>query len=173
MANGYAAVSIEDIARVAKVSRVIVYRHFETKEGAYIACVQRARAAYEQRLAEAFDPALAPRERLKVGAEVFFEMLEDDPGRWRLLFGSNAVLPGEYAKDLGELRFGTIRLMQQQLEASAPDAPELAVEAAAHAISGVGERLGHWWLVRPDLPREELVRLYVEFIWTGVAPYIR
>jgi hypothetical protein len=114
---------------------------------------------------------LEPREKLSTGGRIFFEELEEHPGRWKLLFGSNAVLPGEYSAELAELRFGTIRLIQEQLNNAAPDAPELALDAAAQAISGVGERLGHWWLTRPDLPREELVRLYVDFIWSGIARY--
>ena len=172
MDHGYAAVTMEDIARAAGVTRPIVYRHFETKEGAYIACVARARAAYQAGLMAVLDPTAPAKEQLRIGAERFFAMLEEDAGRWKLLFGSNAVLPGEFTDELAELRFGTIRLIHLQLRSAAPGTPEPLTEAAAHAISGVGERLGHWWLTRPELTRDELVELYTEFVWNGVKDYV-
>ncbi len=52
-------------------------------------------SVYQQLLAAAIDPTAPAMEQLRAGADCFFAMLEDDPGRWRLLFGSNAVLPGQ------------------------------------------------------------------------------
>src|SRR4030088_1557488 len=51
--KGFAATSIEDIARAAGITRPIVYSHFGTKEGIYLACVRRARTAFQQALVEA------------------------------------------------------------------------------------------------------------------------
>lgn len=172
VAHGYAAVTMEDIARAAGVTRPIVYRHFETREGAYLACVRRARDAYQARMVERVAAAGSPREQLAAGGSVFFEMLEENRGRWMLLFGGEAVLPGEYTKDLAKIRFGTIRLIHAQLKAAAPGAPAVEVEAAANAVSGVGERLGYWWLSRPDVPRQQVVDLFVELLWSGIGRYV-
>lgn len=170
--RGYAAVTMEDIARAAGVSRPIVYTHFETREGAYLACVMRARAAYDAAIRAGVDPAASPRDQLTAGADVFLAMLESHPGRWLLLFGSNAVVPGEANDDLAALRFATIEQVRLLLQAAAPDAPPERIEAFAHAISGVGERLGHWWRTRPDLPREVIRDHYVEIIWAGLQAYL-
>src|SRR4051794_15671601 len=149
--RGYAGVTMEDIAKAAGVTRPIVYTHFETREGAYLACVQRARATYDADIREGVDLTASPREQLTAGADVFLAMLEANPGRWQLLFGSNAVLPGESTKELAGMRFATIEQVRGILQAAAPDAPPERIEAFAHAISGIGERLGHWWVTRPDL----------------------
>ena len=170
--RGYAAVSMEDIARSAGVSRPIVYNHLKGKEQAYLACVERARATYQSELLERVGLAASPREQLRAGAEGFFAMLERHPGRWQLLFGSNAVLPGTFTQELAALRFQTIEQIRQLLQAAAPDAPPQRIEACAHAVSGVGERLGHWWLTRPEMPREELIGHYVEILWAGLSPYL-
>jgi AcrR family transcriptional regulator len=170
--HGYAAVSIEDISRAAGISRPIVYRHFQSKEGAYIACVERARDDYERRLLESVDLSRPPSEQLAAGAEAFFEMIEDDPGRWRLLFGSNAVLPGQYDRRLAELRFRTIEQIAVLLRAAAPGGPPERLEAAAHVVSGAFERLGHWWLRHKDVPRAEVVGHGVEILWSGLRPYV-
>ena len=60
VAKGYAATSIEDITRIAGVSRPIVYGHFGTKEAIYIACVERIRAELEADLAAQSDPDADP-----------------------------------------------------------------------------------------------------------------
>lgn len=170
--RGYAAVAMEDIARAAGVSKPVVYDHFKTKEGAYLACVERARDLYEQRLLGTIDLTAGPRDQLRAGAEAFFAMLEDDPGRWRLLFGSNAVLPGEATEALGALRFRTIEQIHALLAGFASNAPSDRIEACAHLVSGAGERLGHWWLTRPDLARAQVIDHFVEILWAGLREYV-
>jgi AcrR family transcriptional regulator len=171
IARGYAAVTMEDIARGANVTRPLPYNHFESKEGVYVACVQRAREEYDAELLSAIDPASHPRDQLAAGADAFFGMLERDQGRWMLLFGSNTVLPSPHSADLAELRFGTIAAIEALLRNAAPDAPPRRITAAAHAASGVGERLGHWWLTEKSMTRAELVDHFAALLWDGLSPY--
>ena len=165
--RGYAAVSMEDIAREAGVSRPVVYDHFGTKERAFIACVDRARADYESELLGGVDPGRSLREQLRAGGEAFFAMLERDPARWRLLFATTGLVGGEGADRLAELRFRTIDRIAGIIRAMAPKADEDLIQAHAQVISGAGERLGHWWLTRPDLSREQIVEFYIEACWDG------
>lgn len=170
--HGYAAVTMEDIAQVAGVTRPVVYNHFKTREGAYLACVRRARELFDARLLSELDPELGPRDLLARGGAVYFDMLEQDRGRWRLLFGSTAILPGTYSEELAALRFGTIDAVARLLALHAPNAPRKRVQAAAHAVSGVGERLGHWWIAEPNLTKAELVDYYTEILWAGLRQYV-
>src|SRR4051794_21479189 len=78
--RGYAGVTMEDIAKGAGVTRPIVFTHFETREGAYLACVQRARDAYDSDIRKGVDPQAPARDQLAAGAEVFLAMLEAHPG---------------------------------------------------------------------------------------------
>ena len=50
---GYDKVSIEDIAKAAGVTRPVVYQHFGSKEGLFLACAQRAREEFEISIASA------------------------------------------------------------------------------------------------------------------------
>lgn len=172
LVRGYVGVSMEDIARAAGVTRPVVYDHFPTKERAYLACVERARSAYEADLFQQVDPHASPLEQLRAGAEGHFAMLERDPARWRLLFGSSAVLPGEASTELAALRFATIEQIRRLIAAAAPDAPAERIEACAQVVDGAGERLGHWWLTRPDIPRARLVEHFLEILWDGLHRYV-
>ncbi|WP_027006790.1 TetR/AcrR family transcriptional regulator [Conexibacter woesei] len=173
IAKGYDRTSIEDIAKAAGVSRPIVYEHHGSKEGVYLACVKRARDA----LAVEYDAATAgvtdPREQLRLSADVFFATLERDPQRWIVLFGGAAVpVIGELGEQLSELRHQTVTRIMDNLRAHAVAGLDSErVEMAAYAISGVGEQLGRWWIKHPNVPRARVVADYVDFVWSGVAPF--
>lgn len=170
--RGYAGVSMEDIARAAGVTRPVVYDHFKSKEGAYIACVKNARAGFEADLFARIDPSLALEDRLRAGAEGLFAMLERNPARWELLFASNSVLPDPGNDVLAALRFDTIKQISRLLGDAMPNASPERMEACAHVVSGAGERLGHWWVTRPDISREAMVEHYVAIVVAGLQPYV-
>src|SRR5438046_10737013 len=50
MEKGYGGFSIDDLCRAAGVSRPIVYEHFGSKDGLYVACLRSIRAEFEHAL---------------------------------------------------------------------------------------------------------------------------
>jgi len=50
MEKGHGGFSIDDLCRAAGVSRPIIYEHFGSKDGIYIACLTGIRAEFEQAL---------------------------------------------------------------------------------------------------------------------------
>jgi hypothetical protein len=50
-------------------------------------------------------------------------------------------------------------------------APPRRIEACAYAVSGVGERLGHWWIRNPELRRRGLLQHYIEILWAALEQY--
>lgn len=168
VAQGYEYTSIEDICRAAGVTRPVVYDHYGSKEGLYLACVRRTRAGYERDLTLAFADAESPREQLERAAGVYFGMVETDPQRWLLLYGGVAVpLTGELGQQLLELRLQTHLFVVEQLRRHVPEQPEERLEAAAVALSGIFEQLGLWWLRRPHLSRAQVVTLACDLGWNG------
>ncbi|MDD4865920.1 MAG: helix-turn-helix domain containing protein [Mycobacterium sp.] len=170
--RGFAAVSLGDIAHAAGVTKPIAYRHFKTKEGAYVACARRAQADFVQDLIRRVDPALAVREQFAAAADLFFGLLETHPERWELIYGSAAVLPAESREELAALRLGNISTTYALITKDQRGIPRLFAEGLAHAMSGAAERLGHWWRTRPDLTRQDMIDIYVEIFSAAVARYI-
>jgi AcrR family transcriptional regulator len=173
--GGFENTSMEDIARAAGVTRPVVYAHFPTKEAAFVACVRRARAELETKLGalgEVPSTDVTLEDIIKQGGEIFFEILERDPSRWSVLFSPSSALSTDVAQQLTALRFGTVERIAEIVNAFIPGMDDqLVVHAYAHAVSGVGEQLGRWWLANPDVPRARVVGLYRDFIMRGLGPW--
>src|ERR1700716_1793906 len=102
--HGYAGFSIDDLCRAAGVSRPIVYEHFGSKDGIYLACVRRIRAEFEDAVLNAPAGSHDLATTLERGADAFFSILERDPRRWSLVYGGANGLVGPLAGPLPSLR---------------------------------------------------------------------
>jgi AcrR family transcriptional regulator len=151
----------------------VVYDHFGSKEGLYLACVRRARGEFEQKLVAAVATADTAQEKLLRGGDAFFEILERDPRRWSILFSVPAPLQGTFGEDLAELRRGTVARIVDVLAVLLPDVDPERIAAYSHAISGAGEQLGRWWLANPEVPRARLSEYFRDFAWSGLQPLLQ
>ena len=82
---GYAGLSVGEVAAGAGVSKPLVYGYFGSKDGLYVACVQRAASVLVQAIEEAISgPAnLQMAERT---LEAIFSALQPRPHDWNVLF---------------------------------------------------------------------------------------
>lgn len=172
---GYQGGSIEEITRRAGVKRPLIYTYFGGKDGLYIACYRRAREEFDQRLASALS-GLAPdqdddvvRALIERGARVYFEFLFEQPGRWEMLYGTGTAIAGPIAEEARMLRFRTVDMIATVIAQSAPATDASTCRAFAHAISGAGEQLAHWWRQEPTIELDQLVAWHTRFVWRGIA----
>jgi AcrR family transcriptional regulator len=166
--RGYDGASIEEIARLAGVSRPIVYNHFGDKEGIYLACLRRARGELEELILAATARARTPREMLEYGTVAYFEFVERRGQRWAVLFGG-AGLTGPAAEEVAMLRFVTVGRIRDLVAAIAPGVDAGTVEAFAHAISGSSEQVAKWWRANPQFTRAQVVAHQCAFAWSGLS----
>lgn len=160
--NGYEGASIEDIARVAGVTRPVVYQRFGSKEGVFIACVDRARQQFEADLTAGVSGAAGDLEAaIEAGARSFYKVLATNPRRWALLFATSSSMDGPLSEQLSDLRARTVAQIVEVARPYAPDTAQTDLEALAHAMSGIGEQLGRWWIRNPELSMDDVVEQYV------------
>jgi AcrR family transcriptional regulator len=95
---GYAGTSMEDIAAASGITKLIVYRHFDSKETLYRAVLQRV----FDRLAEEFLAAYSQRAG-SIGARTLLTVAREDPAGFELLWRHAAREP-EFAAYARELR---------------------------------------------------------------------
>jgi AcrR family transcriptional regulator len=166
--DGYGPTTIDGIAHAAGVTRPVVYGHFGSKDGIYLACLRRARAHLEAMLFEAIGGAVDLREQLEAGADAYFRFLERDPARWHVLFGGGAAVSGDVAQEAMRLHLATEQGFAELFVIAAPDADKQQLTAYAHAIGGAAHQLAQWWLRTAGVPRATVVRWYTDICWNGL-----
>jgi AcrR family transcriptional regulator len=170
--HGYQGASIEDIARAAGVTRPIVYDHFGSKEGIYLACVRRARAELERAINDAAGTSEDPGEQLWRGINAYFEFVERHGRAWDVLFGQGAAVAGPAAEEVTRQRFATVRGIADLITPFVSGVDAQTIEAIAHALSGSGEQLAKWWREHPNLNREQVAGYHMVFAWVGLQQLV-
>ncbi|MGB1558801.1 MAG: TetR/AcrR family transcriptional regulator [Oceanococcaceae bacterium] len=172
--KGYQGTAMEDIASGAGVTRPILYKHFGSKDGIYLASLAQAREQLESQMLQAVAAQNSPQQRLAAGLRAYFEFVQAQGDAWEILFGGGAAVAGTAEAEARELRFRTVErialLLQFDLGNTLP--PE-RIRAFAHLISGGAEQLAKWWRQNPGLRVDDLVQAQMALSWGGLAELVR
>jgi AcrR family transcriptional regulator len=128
---GFVATSLDEIARTAGVSRVILYRHFESKADLYRAVLDRARVR--------LTAAVQGPEFSAASVDDLVAAAADDPAAFRLMFRHAAREP-EFSDEMERHRVEMVALAHRQLARAIRDrawsrwAAELAPTVAIEAV---------------------------------------
>jgi AcrR family transcriptional regulator len=168
--SGYHAAPMDEIADLAGVSKPMLYAYFGSKEGLYIAYINRTGRELLDRMVGASGREDPPVARLSKRVAEFFAFVEEHRDGWTVLF--SAVTSSRPLEDeVAQLRRQIAEAVRRWLEAAQPSrAGSLgtAGEAIAHAIVGAGESLANWWLEHPDVPREQVTAWFVGIVQTAL-----
>ncbi|HEY1590851.1 MAG TPA: TetR/AcrR family transcriptional regulator [Solirubrobacteraceae bacterium] len=159
--HGFAGASMETIAQGSGVTKALLYQYFESKEGLYEACVERARARiFEvmQQAARAADPA----RMLTTIVDAYFDQLEAEENSWCVLYGDAPVAA------VNEMRNRNAGVIIELLREATTLAPRDA-ELVAHLIVGAGEQVGRWWLEHRDVPASRVKRKFTVVIGAAIS----
>jgi len=178
--KGYAGVSIEAVARVAGVTRPVVYDHFPNLGRLLNALVEReeryALAQLEQVVPT--DPGEAsPPELLANGVRLFLDAVRSRPNTWRIILlpidGTPSIIRDQVETNRARMHERIKRLVEWAF--SRPEFPHhLDVELTAHAIRQLAEEAGRMVLTDPEhFTPERYVRFVnsvVGLVWPPDAP---
>jgi len=176
--RGYHGASMDEIADGAGISKPMLYAYFDSKEGLFLACMQRARAQLFEAINEGADAGAAPDEQLWLGTCAFLWFVEDRRDSWTVLLGEAAAGAEPFAREGAKVRrqlargVGTLLGAAAAAEGADTDALE-ATEPLARALIGAGESLASWWAENPTVPRETVARLLMNFAWMGFGDLVR
>jgi AcrR family transcriptional regulator len=172
-ARGYHAASMDEIAARADVTKPLIYAYFGSKEGLYVAYIDRAGRDLLERMRTATDPAAQPSERLRAGILEFFRFVGERRDGWQVLYSQAAARGGPLAEEVATLRTAIARMIGRLLLETIPDernsdATTAALDAVAHAVVGAGESLANRSLANPELPPERAAELLVALVQAGI-----
>ena len=128
--TGFAATSLDDIAQAAGISRVLLYRHFDSKTDLYRAVLDRAIAR--------LTAAVGTRDYTYASIDALLQAAAQDPDGFRLLFHHAAREP-EFRSQMDRFQRGMVATARRELARIIPDrawvqwaaqlAPVVAIEA--------------------------------------------
>jgi AcrR family transcriptional regulator len=171
-ADGYGAVTMDDVAAAAGVTKPLLYAYFGNKERLYIACMERAGDAMLATVVDAVGEAEGPADALRRGMRAFFAFVDEDRDAWHVLFDETLPAGGDVAQRVGEYRERLVGLVAQTLLTRLP--PErraehaVEIEALSHALLGAAELLARWWLRTGALPASEAAELLITTVEPGL-----
>jgi TetR/AcrR family transcriptional regulator len=83
--HGFHGTTVEEIAAEADVSVGSIYVHFQSKEGLYLALIERALEIEERYMDDAFKPTLSLGQQLFAAGWAYLRFYRDHPGYFRIL----------------------------------------------------------------------------------------
>jgi len=136
--RGFAATSMDDVAAAAGITRLIVYRHFDSKEDLYTAVLQRVR----DRLAEEFGAELQQRRDLSA-VRALLVVARENPAAVTLLLRHAAREP-QFAPYAEAFRHQVVEFARSMLAAAGVSGRLRERWAAETLVSYVFDALLHW-----------------------------
>ncbi|MDO8211308.1 TetR/AcrR family transcriptional regulator [Conexibacter sp. CPCC 206217] len=170
--RGYGAVTMDEVAAQAGVTKPLLYAYFGNKERLYRACMERAGEAMLAAVGAAVASASGPAEALRDGLKAFFAFVDGDRDAWRVLFDETLPAGGELGRSVADYRARLVALVAQTQLAliPAPNRERAAteVEALSNALLGAAEGLARWWLRTGAMPPRDAAELLVATVEPGL-----
>lgn len=169
--GGYHETSLEAVAERAGVSKALIYEHFDSKRELFHAMLEMHVAELIERISAAVTAAEEPEDRMRSGLEAFFGFVQERRGAWRIIF-RNAGDP-DVAIAMARLRDGVaaaiVALMSEEATEAFPDEPERdrVMQMVAQQMVGAMQSLADWWDLHPELPKEQVLSVAMDFAWIG------
>ncbi len=164
--RGYEAVTVEEIAAAAEVSKPVVYEHFGGKEGLYAVIVDREMQSLLKSITDSLTSE-HPRVLLEQAATALFDYIENQTDGFAVLVRDSPVPTGSYASLMVEIAGHVEHLMAKQFKArgySTRLAPMYA-----QMLVGMVSVTGQWWLDVRKPSKDEVVAHLVNLTYNGFA----
>ena len=163
--HGYDAVTMEEIARNASISRARLYRLFPGRREVFEAIItQDAQSLAGELLLELAGAADAPA-KVRALVDVFFRFVETRQERHRILYSHAGQTDPALAEMMRTVRGALAEALSQQLAPLRADADERSpaeLRLMAHGIIAMAEGAATAWASGPRLDRDRSVELITD-----------
>lgn len=167
-ADGFAAASLDDIARRAGVTRGAVYHHYDGKSGLFRAVAEQLQAEVAARVVAEAERKADAAGQLRAGSHAFLDAITDDRAARVLLIDAPAVLGWTRWRELDAAASG--RELREAVEALGTVRPEL-VDALTQQLSGAMNEAALWLAdAGDDATAREAAHAALDLILDAVAP---
>lgn len=164
--------SIDEIARVAEVSKPVLYRYFSDKDDLHAAVGRWGAMQVLERVTPRMLADVPMKQRVYDASSAYFEVLEEHPEVFRLLIEHRATRADDPLTDgKATVAEAIERVMSDGI--AALGLPTQRSAPWSHGVVGLGLATGEWWLEHrtgeqaPD--RETVARYLADFVWGAMV----
>lgn len=173
--RGFGAVTMEEIAAEAGVTKPLLYAYFGNKDRLYEACMEPAGDALIESVMAALSSADDATDALATGVRAFFHYVDSDRDAWRVVFdetlpsgGAMALRAAAYRERISELLSGTIGQSLTDEQRAHPQTAAI-VEALSVSLMAAAEQLARWFLRTGALSAEQAADLLIATVAPGLS----
>lgn len=166
--QGYHQTSMNDIAKVAGVTKPVLYQHFASKRELYRELLDDVGQALQDTIAKATADAAGPREQVEAGFGAYFRYVADNRSAYRLIFGSGTRRDPEFAAVALAVEATIADFVAAMIEVDEIDPHHR--QLLAYGVVGLAEGASRHWFTDSDAPVEPelLARQVAELAWAGL-----
>lgn len=163
------AVTMDELAAEAGVTKPILYRHFGDRAGLITAVADVFAAELMSELRTSLGKPGDPPDVLVATIDAFIGFVEREPNLYRYLVQHGATDHGESVVSVGaflrQVSHEVAQVIGEQLRGAGRDSG--GAEVIAHGVVAFVYAAGDQWVERPTMPRAQLVEYVAEFLSTG------
>ena len=164
--HSYDEVSIDELAKKAKISKGLFYYYFPTKRDLYIAGLKETAQELVNKLTGVKLHDTSPRERAMVGVDAYLEHVASQSQGFVALMRGGIGSDPEVAEVVESVR---LRLSSFFLEGTPLPAGNLKFEILVRGWIGFVEAVSIDWCANPRLGRDELRELLTRILLSVLA----
>ena len=166
--KGFEAVTIEEIASKAGVSKPVVYEHFGSKDGLYAVIVDREMNILLGSISDSLT-ARAPRALLEQATRALFDYIESREDGFRVLVRDSPVAQntGNFASLLRDVASQVDERLAKEFDRNS--FPAKFAPMYSNMFVGMVALTGQWWLDVRKPKKDEVVAHVVNLAWNGIV----
>jgi AcrR family transcriptional regulator len=173
--HGFHAASMDEIARGVGVTKPMLYAYFDSKEGLYLATVEKA----GQHLVASVEALLGepdPRSRLRMGTHLLLRFIDRYRDSWAVLYteGLGGAPVSEkvtgYRNQISDLTAITLATLAHG--DGTTDEQLAKAKPYAQAVLSGGEAIARWWLLNTHQPLEVAIEMATDVVEGIVDRYL-
>lgn len=172
-AHGYETASLDDIAAKAKITKPVLYDHFDSKEDLYVKVLEDASGELLESLLDTLrSPSADARTRVVRAIDFLADWINTHPDHWRLLFREPAG-PRRIVRAHRDVRVKASSAIASELLGQKAGRDPERLEMTSELLAGAMHALTEWWYHHRDVRPRKVRDVAVSVLWDGLGSSAR
>lgn len=161
--------SMATIATEAGISKPILYRHFGDKSGLYQALADRHTRKLVEAIREQFERQGSVRDRVRTTIDLYLSRISENLNLYRFLMHRASAEDAATHSAMSTVIRGLSGALADLLIAEGSLTDHARAHVWGHAVIGMVQNAGDWWLDHPEVARNTVVDSLADLIVDGLA----